>query len=129
MAFHVPENKRSILPKGHSLREQNIEAAGTNNGMFRIGKFNCVVSEGGFLPGEKYEWEHVSVSIVKGKRCPTWEEMCRIKSIFWDEDDCVLQYHPPKSDYVNYAEYVLHLWRPMGTDVPRPPSIMVGPKS
>lgn len=40
-------------------------------------------------------WEHVSVSL--NNRCPTWEEMCMVKDIFWGEDECVIQFHPPKS--------------------------------
>ena len=33
--------------------------------------------------------------------CPTWEEMCFIKNIFWEEEESAMQLHPPKSDYVN----------------------------
>ena len=29
-------------------------------------------------------WEHVSVSLAR--RCPTWEEMCMVKDIFWGEE-------------------------------------------
>lgn len=54
-------------------------------------------------------WEHVSVS--GRRRCPNWPEMCEIKSLFWDDDDLVLQYHPPKSDYVNTHPHCLHMWR------------------
>jgi len=68
------------------------------------------------------EWEHVSVSLPD--RCPTWDEMCFIKSIFWDDDETVVQYHPPKSDYVNVAKNCLHLWMYRG-EMPRPPKIYV----
>lgn len=71
-------------------------------------------------------WEHVSVSLPS--RCPTWEEMCYIKNLFWDETDTVIQYHPPKSEYVNAHPYCLHLWRKIGYEFPLPESIMVGPK-
>jgi hypothetical protein len=37
-------------------------------------------------------WEHISVSLPN--RCPNWREMCFIKSLFWDEEDVVIQYHP-----------------------------------
>lgn len=37
-------------------------------------------------------WEHVSVSL--SNRCPTWEEMCMVKDIFWGEDECVIQFRP-----------------------------------
>lgn len=72
----------------------------------------------------KTGWEHVSVS--RRDRCPTWDEMCLVKSIFWDEDDCVIQYHPPRSEYVNNHPNCLHLWRPIGVSLAMPPSIMVG---
>ncbi len=64
-------------------------------------------------------WEHVSVS--HSHRCPTWEEMCRVKDMFWNEDECVVQYHPPKSEYVNNHPYCLHLWRKCGEDFELPP--------
>jgi hypothetical protein len=76
-------------------------------------------------------WEHVSVSVrVPGEtRCPTWEEMCEIKDMFWDKDETVIQYHPAEADYVNMHPHTLHLWKPIGVELPTPPSIMVGVKS
>lgn len=68
-------------------------------------------------------WEHASVSL-KG-RCPTWEEMCSIKDIFWNEDEAVMQIHPPKSEYVNLHPYCLHLWKPVGQDFIRPEKELV----
>lgn len=68
-------------------------------------------------------WEHVSVSLKN--RTPTWEEMNFIKNIFWEENECVIQYHPPKKDYVNFNLYVLHLWRPINQDIPMPPKEFV----
>ena len=55
-------------------------------------------------------WEHVSVELY-GKRLPTWDEMCEVKDIFWDDEETVIQMHPRKSKYVNLTE-ALHLWRP-----------------
>lgn len=69
------------------------------------------------------DWEHLSVSLPD--RCPTWEEMCFLKDLFWSPEDCVVQYHPPKSDYVNLAKNCLHLWRYRG-EMPRPPKNYVG---
>jgi len=78
-------------------------------------------------------WEHVSVSLLSmGANqeitiiLPTWETMCFVKSLFWDEEECVIEYHPPKSRYVNVHPGVLHLWRPCeGPGIPMPPLIMV----
>jgi hypothetical protein len=69
-------------------------------------------------------WEHVSVSTRT--RCPTWEEMCWVKSLFFEEEEAVVQYHPPRSQYVNDHAYCLHLWRPLRAELPTPPSIAVG---
>ncbi len=68
-------------------------------------------------------WEHVSVSYPN--RYPTWEEMCRIKDMFWNEEECVVQYHPPKSEYVNNHPYCLHLWRKSGENFELPPKEFV----
>jgi hypothetical protein len=68
-------------------------------------------------------WEHVSVSLEN--RCPTWEEMCFVKNLFFNEEDCVIQYHPPKSNYINVHKYVLHLWKPMKEKIPMPPESFV----
>ncbi|WP_456725921.1 DUF7694 domain-containing protein [Bradyrhizobium sp. USDA 3397] len=69
-------------------------------------------------------WEHVSVSTLR--RCPNWEEMCFVKDLFWDEEECVMQLHPPHSQYVNNSRYCLHLWKPINRDIPMPPPGFVG---
>lgn len=78
-------------------------------------------------------WEHVSVHCIDIETnkpfTPSWKIMCEIKNIFWDEEDCVVQYHPPKSEYVNNHEHVLHLWKPIGIKIPLPPSQLVGIKN
>lgn len=71
-------------------------------------------------------WEHVSVSCQH--RTPNWGEMCWVKDQFWKEDEMVVQYHPPKSEYVNFHEYTLHLWRPLKMVIPMPAAMLVGPK-
>lgn len=69
------------------------------------------------LPGEP--WEHVSVSCER--RCPMWAEMCWVKELFFEDDELVVQYHPPKKDYVNEHPFVLHLWKPRIASIPVPP--------
>jgi hypothetical protein len=81
------------------------------------------------MAGDSEGWEHVSISILPEQRCPTWEEMCYIKSLFWGDEDAVMQLHPAKKDWVNYAPYCLHLWRPIGQGIPLPPATMVGHSS
>ena len=68
-------------------------------------------------------WEHVSVSTPS--RCPTWDEMNWIKDLFWREEETVMQLHPPKSRYANVHPFVLHLWRPVGIEIPVPPLVAV----
>ena len=68
-------------------------------------------------------WEHVSVS--RRDRCPTWDEMCVVKSLFWSDDECVMQLHPAKADYINQHSYCLHLWRPKLAEIPMPPKVAV----
>lgn len=76
---------------------------------------------------DEMPWEHVSLRArtYKGERTPTWAEMCYVKDLFWGDDECVVQYHPPKADYVNHHAFVLHLWKPVGIEMPRPPIIAV----
>ena len=59
-------------------------------------------------------WEHVSIELC-ARRLPTWEEMCYVKDVFWDEEEEVVQIHPKRSQYVNLTE-ALHLWRPCNGD-------------
>lgn len=74
-------------------------------------------------------WEHVSVTAIVRKntypRTPTWSEMCKVKDLFWDEEDVVVQFHPRKSEYVDNHKYCLHLWRKSGVDIETPPVELV----
>ena len=68
-------------------------------------------------------WDHVSVSLID--RCPTWKEMCMVKDLFFEPEEIVIQYHPPKSVYINNFPFVLHLWRQQGVEIQLPPLWMV----
>lgn len=114
--FKVPEKYR--ITENHQLASNSRYG---NNGAFLI-KYEtyevyCIASDGG-------GWEHVSVSYSTTK-IPSWNMMCFIKNMFWDEEDCVIQFHPPKSEYVNCHPTVLHLWRKVGTNIETPPKIFV----
>lgn len=116
MAFKVPELYR--------LKEYSSSSDG-NNGVFYIkspsgrNDLKSIASDGA-------GWEHVSVS--KKYECPTWEQMCKVKSLFWDDpEDWAVQYHPPASRYVNNHPFCLHLWRPTDCgEMPFPDTILVG---
>lgn len=70
-------------------------------------------------------WEHVSVSLER--RCPNWHEMEFACRLFWHEEECVMQLHPPRSEWVNHHPFCLHMWKPLGVQIPRPPMHLVGP--
>ena len=74
---------------------------------------------------EGLPFEHVSASF--DNRCPTWEEMCLVKQMFWDENEIVIQYHPPKKSYANLHPYCLHLWKPIDFEFPLPPMLTLVP--
>jgi hypothetical protein len=86
------------------------------SGGFEIGELTIV----SFFP-DVAGWEHVVVS--RHDRTPTWEEMCYVKDLFWDPEDVVWQYHPPRSEYSNVHPFALHLWKKRGFVMPMPPSI------
>lgn len=71
-------------------------------------------------------WEHVSIAPYKRSYTPSWDEMCRLKDMFFYDDEVVVQYHPAKKDYVNNVSNCLHLWRSTDASMPTPPTIMVG---
>jgi hypothetical protein len=86
-------------------------------------ELRIIASEGGRSVAKG--WEHVSVSTRR--RTPNWREMSFVKDLFWDDEECVVQFHPPRSEYVNNHPHVLHLWRHVDGHA-LPPSILVGYK-
>ncbi len=77
-----------------------------------------------FIFSKGLEWEHLSVSTPV--KTPTWEQMCKMKEIFWGDDEVCMELHPKKEEYVNMHPYCLHIWKPIGVEIPTPPSILVG---
>lgn len=90
-------------------------------------KLRCIVSSGkvGLEEfGPDWAWDHVSVSLPN--RCPNWPEMAFIKSVFWADDETVMQLHVPAAAHLSLHPYCLHLWwRPLRLEIPRPPGEMV----
>lgn len=74
-------------------------------------------------------WDHVSIAPYKKTCIPSWKDMCDLKDMFFNHEETVVQFHPPKSEYVNNVSNCLHLWRPINENMPTPPSIMVGIRS
>lgn len=79
----------------------------TNSGAF-VGKFGSARLS--IIASDGFGWDHVSVSLAT--RCPTWDEMCWVKRLFFEPQEIVMQLHPAESDYVNNHSHCLHLWRP-----------------
>lgn len=94
-----------------------------HNGAFKVfvkgRSFLVIASNGG-------GWDHVSVTPGGNKRkCPTWEEMCAIKDMFFEPEEAVMQLHPKRSQHINIHPYCLHLWRPQVQAIPELPLVMV----
>jgi hypothetical protein len=68
-------------------------------------------------------WDHVSVS--RKTRAPNWQELDHIYRLFFRPDETAMQLHVPKSEHVNTHPHCLHLWRPIGAEIPKPPAIFV----
>lgn len=113
------------------LRERGLELrlygerGGDYDGVFTIpspidrAPMRVIASSGG-------GWEHVSVS--RSTRCPNWPEMEHIKHLFFCDDETAMQLHVPPAAHINHHQYCLHIWRPIGVEIPRPPGWMVGPE-
>jgi hypothetical protein len=120
--MNFPDRYRAAHPLGFEHK------SGDPFGWFMIPYIKTGKREPIILAVQAYaqtEWEHVSVSLRN--RCPTWDEMCHIKSLFWKDAEVAVQFHPPKSEHVNNCETCLHLWKYCG-EMPTPPSICVGIK-
>ncbi len=116
MSFHVPNEYR--IREGVVASKDSDGNYGAFVALFKGEQYLLIASEG-------LGWEHVSISPMRNKM-PSWNAMCFFKDMFWDAEDCVVQYHPPKSEYVNNHPYCLHLWRPVNKEIPRPDPALVG---
>lgn len=104
-----------------------IEAEAENDGIggYYYDRFNN--KKLNFIFSYQMGWEHLSVSMPS--KTPSWEQMCMMKNIFWNEDEACVEYHPKKEDYVNNHKHCLHIWKPTNEVLPLPPSILVGFRS
>lgn len=86
----------SPVGKGYGYFEIPYESATLH--VIAVGSKDCLV-----------DWDHVSVSL--SDRCPDWFEMSYVKDLFFDPEETVIQFHPPKSKHINISDTCLHLWR------------------
>lgn len=54
-------------------------------------------------------WRHLSVS--RADRYPTWDELTEARYRFFEEETEVVQFLPPRSEYVNLHPNCFHLWQ------------------
>lgn len=121
MAFHVPERFRATA--GPSA----TDAYHGNNGTFHIPLRDPATNKVHMtrVTASDHEgWEHVTVSFQT--KTPGWEVMVTIKELFWGPEDCVMQFHPPQKEFAKWHPFYLHLWRPIGQEMPRPPHKLIG---
>jgi hypothetical protein len=111
-----------VLEKARRLHPLlGFSSVGAMHGFFQIRGLS-IISSGHCHEGDATAgWEHVSVSLPK--RTPTWEEMCYVKSLFFEPEECVIQFHPPESKYVNIASTCLHLWKKADGSFELPPEV------
>jgi len=70
-------------------------------------------------------WKHLSITNAQKKSLPSWGVMCRVKDLFFSDDEWCVQFHPAKDDNINDHPYCLHLWMPLNETMPRPSIILV----
>jgi len=104
------------LVEPYCIARLDTGPGGGSYALFRIENLLVLSSDG-------HGWDHVRIR-AEG-RCPTWEEMSYIKNMFWDDEELVVQFHPPKSEYVNIDQYALHLWKPQNGRIELPPQWLV----
>lgn len=122
MKDKVPEElERCRITKG--LMSSNAEC-GFNGAFFVPFKGNKPIL--GVVSSDQMGWDHVSVSLPS--RSPSWSEMCYIKDLFFKPGETVIQFHPDKSQYVNFHPHCLHLWKKQGQEYELPPTDMIGPR-
>lgn len=69
-------------------------------------------------------WDHVSVS-TGADRCPHWDEMERVKRLFFARHEVAMQLHVAPVDHISHHPHCLHIWRPHGMTIPLPPKWMI----
>jgi len=84
--------------------------------------WQVIISDG---TGMNVGWRHLSATNAQRREVPPWDVMCRLKELFFADDAWVVQFHPPKDDYVNDHPFVLHLWEPLEEKLPVPSIVLV----
>ena len=91
----------------------------------RIAPENCIMSEitinghngSVIFSPDMNGWEHVSFCPYRGY-VPSWDDMCKLKDFFFEDEEEAIQIHPKKSEYINIMDNCLHLWRNSKLELP-----------
>ena len=112
--------RKKLAPSWERCRIAGDESFGPV-GLFRIpyGRDALTVA-----CGDGEGWDHVSVSLRS--RCPTWGEMEFVRAIWFEDDETVVQFSPPRDRMVNNHPYCLHMWRSQNETQPVPDERLVG---
>src|SRR5574343_1968100 len=69
-------------------------------------RLNVIASNGG-------GWEHVSVTLRDHPyETPTCREIQRVKTLVWDDEETVVQIHPPRSEERRVGKECRSRWSP-----------------
>lgn len=71
----------------------------------------CLISDSG-------GWDHVNISLPA--RTPNWEEIEFVRDIFFDAQDIVVIYSPPRLFPYVTNPFHIHMWRRQGHQFPIP---------
>lgn len=124
------------FPEAYRVQRPFPSHPGSPWGCFLIpGRAACgrplyvIANSGDTDPDISGGWDHLSVTLHhKAKITPSWQEMSVLKSLFWEDETPVVQYHPPAEEHVSYHDGCLHLWHHPEHLTPdrRPPMRLVG---
>ena len=113
--YEIEQIKKNLIARGATDLDSG------DDGGRGVLKYRC--TELRFQYSWGLGWEHVSISCKD--RCPTWNEMCFFKDIFWGPTEWCVQYHPADSDYVNLSKTCLHIFKPTEVELPKPMVCMI----
>ena len=121
-----PEVNRYRVRRGHPLADAVFDQYGNfGDGTCGVSIVSSPIDRADMrvIASAGARWDHVSVS--RRNRPPNWPEMEYIKRLFFRDDETAMQLHVPPSDHISVHPHCLHIWRPHGVEIPRPPAMMV----
>lgn len=105
-------------PEDHRVRVGNMRTTEEhgNNGVFKIIEGYRSEVQIVCIASDQNGWENVSVAVKKNGKTisPTHGQMQKVKELFWEAEDCVMQFYPPKSQSPKKGSKILYLWRKAG---------------